>query len=313
MKKNKIKCIASALSLSMLMGISQPMGTLASFTDTVIIKGNQTISTGTVDVSLWDLGEVSDGACRVFKIENTGTLDQNIKIKLSGELLENHENLELEYSLGKQDVKVKIENDSIEIPNRMLKTDEIIKLRIYAKEKDNSKSIDQVSENKLNLNIEVDAKQIGNVEKGFTDREVINDVGVSVKEGNKETNPDGGVVPELEENPDEDKSPESEENPTTKPEEDKEPESEENPATKPEEDKEPDPEENPTIKPEEDVEPESEENPPTKPEEDIVPDPEENPATKPEEDVVPDPEENPVTKPEEEQSPESEENLENNQ
>ena len=303
MKKNKIKCITSALSLSMLMGISQPMVTWALFTDTVTIKGNQTISTGTVDVEIREVDEQSSvesgEVCKTFKIESNGTLDQNIGIKVSGTLFENHENIELHYSTGKNDGKKELTSETI-IPTRKLKSGNTTSFKIHVSLKDDDNLKKEMSTEALSLRVDVDAKQIGNVTKGFIDKCSI-DTRINID--TLETKPEEDKEPESEENPatkpDEDKSPESEENPTTKP------ESEENPAIKPDEDVEPDPEENTATKPEEDKEPESEENPPTKPEEDIVPDPEETPATKPEEDVEPDPEENPATKPEEEVTPEN--------
>lgn len=89
-RKNIIKTTMASLALVLAIGSTQTIGTYALFTDTENVPSNLSISTGDVDVEVEEVSHITDiepGDGKVItmpvRITNNGTLNQNIRLKLS--------------------------------------------------------------------------------------------------------------------------------------------------------------------------------------------------------------------------------------
>lgn len=86
--KNRIKATSCCLTLGLVMGISQGIGTYALFTDSEDIPSDISLSTGDVDVEVSEgthLKDINSGESKDIPvtITNKGTLNQNISLSFS--------------------------------------------------------------------------------------------------------------------------------------------------------------------------------------------------------------------------------------
>lgn len=179
-RKNRLKAASCGLSLALVIGLAQGLGTYALFTDTEDIYSELDISIGDVDVKISDGLDFTDVHPQdkieiPFVIANKGTLNQNISLKLdiSTDIIKY-----LTHNIVFDDSNIKIEDETLHNGTDLLilSPGQMINGSIHITVGNMSSEVQNILYGKVqNINLEVKSTQINEsntlVNSGFYDIE----------------------------------------------------------------------------------------------------------------------------------------------